>query len=70
MYRKEAWIKVFLLLGTFLFILGCQGIKVIVEREPSPKPSPSYKKGGPPPWAPAHGYRAKHKYGHYPFSRV
>jgi hypothetical protein len=66
MYRKEAWIKVFLLLGTFFFILGCQGTKVIVEREPSPKPFPSYKKGGPPPWAPAYGYRAKHKYRYYP----
>ena len=70
MYRKEAWIKVFLLLGTFFFILGCQGTKVIVEREPSPKPFPSYKKGGPPPWAPAYGYRAKHKYRYYPSSRV
>jgi hypothetical protein len=23
-------------------------------------------KGGPPPWAPAHGYRAKHRYRYYP----
>ena len=28
------------------------------------------KKGGPPPHAPAHGYRAKHKYRYYPSSNV
>ena len=28
------------------------------------------KKGGPPPHAPAHGYRAKHKYRYYPSCRV
>jgi hypothetical protein len=27
-------------------------------------------KGGPPPWAPAHGYRAKHKYRYWPRNRV
>jgi outer membrane lipoprotein SlyB len=27
-------------------------------------------KGGPPPWAPAHGYRAKHSYRYYPDSYV
>jgi len=26
----------------------------------------SYDRGGPPPWAPAHGYRAKHQYLYYP----
>ena len=28
------------------------------------------KKGGPPPHAPAHGYRAKHKYHYYPHAQV
>ena len=28
------------------------------------------KQGGPPPWAPAHGYRAKHRYSYYPHSQV
>ncbi|MBW1802592.1 MAG: hypothetical protein JRJ85_17895 [Deltaproteobacteria bacterium] len=70
MYRKEAWVKAFLLSGIFLFLLGCQGTKIIVERGPSQEPSPTYKKGGPPPWAPAHGYRAKHNYRYYPSSRV
>lgn len=27
-------------------------------------------KGGPPPWAPAHGYRAKHQYRYWPRNRV
>lgn len=27
---------------------------------------PSVREGGPPPWAPAHGYRAKHAYHYYP----
>ncbi|MCB2193975.1 MAG: hypothetical protein KQI62_20540 [Deltaproteobacteria bacterium] len=27
-------------------------------------------KGGPPPWAPAHGYRAKHQYRYWPRSQV
>ncbi len=28
------------------------------------------KEGGPPPWAPAHGYRAKHMYYYYPEQAV
>jgi hypothetical protein len=32
------------------------------------KPPPAKK--GPPPWAPAHGYRAKHRYYYYPSSYV
>lgn len=28
--------------------------------------SPAVAKGGPPPWAPAHGQRAKHQYRYYP----
>lgn len=31
---------------------------------------PTVKKGGPPPWAPAHGYRAKHAYHYYPDASV
>ena len=32
---------------------------------PAPEAGPPAK-GGPPPWAPAHGYRAKHRYRYYP----
>ena len=34
------------------------------------EPGPTVKKGGPPPWAPAHGYRAKHAYHYYPDASV
>ena len=71
MNQKERMWEIFLLFWCFLFLLaGCQGTGVVVEREPSPGPSPAYKKGGPPPWAPAHGYRAKHRYRYYSASRV
>jgi hypothetical protein len=70
MNRKEVWLIFFLLFWSLFFILSCQGTRVIIENEPSPKQSPSYKKEGPPPWAPAHGYRAKHRYRYYPSSRV
>jgi len=54
-----------------LFIAGgCQGTRVVVESEAPQERSPGYQKGGPPPWAPAHGYRAKHRYRYYPGSRV
>jgi hypothetical protein len=33
-------------------------------------PAPQVKKGGPPPWAPAHGYRAKYSYHYYPDAAV
>lgn len=38
---------------------------------PQPPPGPVYQKpGGPPPHAPAHGYRAKHQYRYYPYQNV
>ncbi|MCK5487633.1 MAG: hypothetical protein KAI86_15555 [Desulfobacterales bacterium] len=52
-----------------LFITsGCYNGRVIIEKNPphpSPPPGPHVEKG-PPPWAPAHGYRAKHHYRYYP----
>lgn len=33
-------------------------------------PGHAKRKGGPPPWAPAHGYRAKQKYRYYPSHNV
>jgi len=32
--------------------------------------SPTVEKGGPPPWAPAHGHRAKHRYLYFPSCSV
>ncbi|MGD8273488.1 MAG: hypothetical protein PVH94_09300 [Desulfobacterales bacterium] len=53
------------------FITGCSAkkIKVVYEEDNNSGYSevePKHKKGGPPPHAPAHGYRAKHQYRYYP----
>ncbi len=45
-----------LVLSTVLLLTSCV---VLEERKP-----------GPPPWAPAHGYRAKHIYYYYPAAAV
>ena len=52
---------------------GCSHTRVIVDDRPTFKkapPGPPPAKAGPPPWAPAHGYRAKHHYRYYPYSSV
>ena len=51
--------------GVIVFVLafglpGCTGVLV------QEKPVSVVKEPGPPPWAPAHGYRAKHHYRYYP----
>ncbi len=43
--------------------------KVVVQEGPVYTPTPP-PESGPPPWAPAHGYRAKHHYYYYPASYV
>jgi hypothetical protein len=54
----------------FLLPLGACQIKSVgvqVDNEPEPVVvAKSKSKGGPPPHAPAHGYRAKHSYRYYP----
>ena len=55
-----------------LFIINCNGTRIVVENgspHKSQQPVP-YAVKGPPPWAPAHGYRAKYKYRYYPSSHV
>jgi len=73
MYQKKYLGEMILVmvfsLSLSLSFIGCQGMRFAVQSEPS-EDSHAYKKGGPPPWAPAHGYRAKHKYHYYPSSRV
>jgi hypothetical protein len=58
----------------FLLSLGACHIKslgVRIGEEPSPvMVAKSKPKGGPPPHAPAHGYRAKYSYRYYPSSYV
>jgi len=73
----------FFIVSTF-FTIGCAGsrIKVEYEKDDSTEYSEEnseysetdhkykHKKGGPPPHAPAHGYRAKHHYRYYPSCSV
>ncbi|MFC1533201.1 hypothetical protein ACFL7M_07550 [Thermodesulfobacteriota bacterium] len=72
MYQKKYFGKIILVLvlSLPLSFIGCQGMRFSIESKPSKETPPTYKKEGPPPWAPAHGYRAKHKYQYYPKSRV
>ncbi len=53
---------------------GCKSTEVIFRTGPDVKSSkqdrPPSQKKGPPPWAPAHGYRAKYRYRYYPDSQV
>jgi len=69
--------RLFIGLAIGLFIVGCSAKKVVVEYEEDDDSGYSevgykhkHKKGGPPPHAPAHGYRAKHQYRYYPSCSV
>ena len=53
-------------LGFALALVGCYDSRVVLGGHPVFENSPP----GPPPWAPAHGYRAKHAYRYYPDSEV
>jgi hypothetical protein len=57
-----------LFLGLFaIYVLSsCQSLGISIGDRPGPGPGPGYEEQGPPPWAPAHGYRAKYKYRYYP----
>ncbi len=60
------------LLCLLVMTQGCYHEPVIIGKNPpnSSPPQDPYVKQGPPPWAPAHGYRAKHQYRYYPSSYV
>ena len=64
---------VLLISAAVLFLSGgCYGGSVAVGTSPQYE-EPGYGqagRGGPPPWAPAHGYRAKHQYLYYPAPQV
>lgn len=60
-----------------LFTIGCASTTIKVEHEKDDNSGYSeanhkhkHNKGGPPPHAPAHGYRAKHHYRYYPSCSV
>ena len=64
-----------LALTIVIFTAGCSGgyIGYNMGNGPEsekPETTTKQKKGGPPPHAPAHGYRAKHNYRYYPSESV
>ena len=77
MWRKVVNIVCILVIGFGFLTLnsGCQNVGVGVEEQPTYRSAPPEEAGpphghGPPPWAPAHGYRAKYRYHYYPSSYV
>ncbi len=76
--QKQAWscLAVGLLVSAMLMVAGCNGTRVTVGHypdDPDRHHEEEYKhrehRGGPPPWAPAHGYRAK-KYRYFPSAQI
>jgi hypothetical protein len=53
----------------FVSLSGCRTAGTIFIGNTLPGPGPSYDEG-PPPWAPAHGNRAKHTYRYYPYHGI
>ncbi len=55
-----------------MLLLSCRtaGGIYIGSGHTDPAPVPSHENGGPPPWAPAHGNRAKHSYRYYPYNGI
>ena len=71
-FLRRCIVTVIFVVSCVIFLMNCNGTRIVVEKNTSPKsnqPIPHAVKG-PPPWAPAHGYRAKYKYRYYPSSRV
>lgn len=62
------FLPLFLALGLATPLTGCETLHVGVGDEPEYRENSGGK--GPPPWAPAHGYRAKHRYRYYPGAQV
>jgi hypothetical protein len=62
-----------LLAAVFFMVGGCAGMHVSVGDYPEHQ-GPYYEDhkqgGGPPPWAPAHGKRAKYNYQYYPSTQI
>ena len=59
-----------LVLSLLVIMMGCEGGRMIIEDRPAPEYGPPVVEKGPPPWAPAHGRRAKYHYRYYPSSYV
>ena len=61
MRRIQIILVVLAALACAYFMPACTQV-VVEDRPPS---GPVYGKPGPPPWAPAHGYRAKYRYQYF-----
>ncbi len=61
--------SLFIFIGLMILITTYNCSTIIVKDEP-PVYKPVPKEPGPPPWAPAHGRRAKYRYYYYPDSYV
>ncbi len=57
---------VLLILMFSITISGCYKSTVVLSKPPTYEPD----RPGPPPWAPAHGHRAKYRYYYYPATYV
>jgi len=66
--KTSSGLPAFLVTGLILFA-GCQG-GGIVYRDAEQPVYVVREQTGPPPWAPAHGWRAKHRYYYYPSTGV
>ena len=64
---KQRVVITLALISVLLMTWGCVRTQAVYKNEPV---LGSSAKGGPPPWAPAHGYRAKHRYYYYPASHI
>ncbi|MCK5162065.1 MAG: hypothetical protein KAQ72_00025 [Desulfobacula sp.] len=60
---KYLKIGLLVLIGIF-FLAGCNTLGVGIQGPGAPPPKTKYHKPGPPPHAPAHGYRHKRHHGH------
>jgi hypothetical protein len=68
--KKVCLLGIFFLVVSFIVsIAGCVVVPHPAMRAPAPEQDYSDDEG-PPPWAPAHGYRAKHHYRYYPYHHV
>jgi hypothetical protein len=71
-YFNATGIILLVIFCSLVFNMGCQSARVLVGEDPAYRhePPPPPRETGPPPWAPAHGYRAKYRYHYYPSSSV
>jgi hypothetical protein len=58
------------LVASLLVITDCEGSRIAAGTGPEYRDAAPVERGAPPPWAPAHGYRAKHQYLYYPSAEV